>query len=246
MLDAGCGTGSYSKEFLKEGIGKLTMLDASEAMLSKAKSNVKDYLSNIAEIKQIELPKLPYSDNSFDAVAFILVLHHVDKKEDAAEGKYPVIEQSLNEAYRVLKPNGVLVVEELFDESHTVNPISLAPKASEIWKKRFIHENDLIDLIENSKFSNLHCLSKPNSSVFARHHWFHRIEGLLEPQVEPKLPFLTIMEETGEFEGVKKLIREKINDGTIDELKKKLSRYMRVNGLTTTVFTQKKLTTKAT
>ena len=36
LMEAGCGTGKYSVGFLKESIGKLTMVDASEVMLCKA------------------------------------------------------------------------------------------------------------------------------------------------------------------------------------------------------------------
>ena len=50
------------------------------------------------------------------------------------------------------------------------------------------------------------------------------------------------MESTGELEEVKQLIREKIADGTINELKEKYNRKLRTNGLHTNVFAQKKIT----
>lgn len=41
LLDAGCGTGQYSKALLEMGIGVITLLDASPQMLTIAKENLK-------------------------------------------------------------------------------------------------------------------------------------------------------------------------------------------------------------
>ena len=89
-MEAGWGTGNYSVGFLKEGIGKLTIVDASEDMLCKAREKVSGY-NNVVEIKKVVLPKLSYEDNSFDAVALTQVLHHLDQLEDTLEAKYPAI-----------------------------------------------------------------------------------------------------------------------------------------------------------
>ena len=242
MLEAGCGTGNYSLGFLKEGIGKLTMIDASQAFLSEAETKVSKYANNIIEIKQVFLPKLPYPDNSFDVVAFLQVLHHLDRDEDVLERKHPAIEEALRETYRVLKPNGVVLIDILFKEMTEINPISLAPKALEIWKKRYVDEDDLVDLLESSNFSNLHYLGRPNCTYFTKDHMFHRIEALIDPDLKSTISCLGLMESTGELEEVKQLIREKIADGTIKELKEKYNRKLRTNGLHTNVFAQKKIT----
>lgn len=216
------------------------MIDASQAFLSQAGTKVSKYVNNIVEIKQVLLPNLPYPDNSFDAVAFIQVLHHLDRDEDILEGKHPRVEEALKETYRVLKPNGVLLIDILFREMTEINPISLAPKALEIWKKRYVDEDVLVDLLENSNFSNLHYLGRPNCTYFTKDHMFHRIEALVDPDLKTTISCLGLMESTGELEEVKRLIREKIADGTIDELKEKCNRKLRTNGLHTNVFAQKK------
>ena len=220
------------------------MIDASQAFLCAARTKVSGY-PNVVEIRQVFLPKLPYEDNSFAAVAFIQVLHHLDQDEDVFKEKYPAIEEALRETYRVLKPNGVLLIDTVFQEVHEMNPISLAPKAFEIWKKRYINENDLIDLIENSNFSNLHYLGRPNCTNFTADHVFHRIDALVDQDLNTTLSCFGIMKSTGELEEVKQLIREKIADGTIDELKEKYSRKLRTHGLHTNVFAQKKVTSKS-
>lgn len=220
------------------------MIDASQAFLCTARKKVSSY-PNVVEIRQVFLPKLPYEDNSFDAIAFIQVLHHLDRDEDVLKEKYPAIEEALRETHRVLKPNGVLLIDTVFQEVHEINPVSLAPKAFEIWKKRYINENDLIDLIENSNFSNLHYLGRPNCTNFTDDHVFHRIDALVDPDLNTTISCLGIMDRTGELEEVKQLIREKIADGTIDEIKEKCSRKLRSHGEHINVFAQKKVTRKS-
>ena len=237
-MKAGCGTGNYSIGFLKEGIGKLTMVDASAGMLFKAREKVSEY-SNVVEIKKVVLPKLSYEDNSFDAVALIQVLHHLDRLEDTLEAKYPAIEATIWEANRVLKPNGVLLVDTIFSKSHEINPIYLAPKAFEIWKKRYCHENFLIDFIKENKFVNLHYLGRPNCTFFANDAYFDRFEILMNPELHNTISSLRVIEETGELNEVMQLVRTKIEDGTIDQLRRSFTRKQRTLGCHTTVYAQK-------
>ena len=108
LLDAGCGSGNYSKAFLDNGIGKVSCFDASEGMLSKAKNKLSVYIANkkVVEIKQGFLPKIPYEDCIFDAVTFVQVLHHID----TPESNFANLKASMKDAYRVLKPGGVLMI----------------------------------------------------------------------------------------------------------------------------------------
>lgn len=69
VLDAGCGTGNYSAAILKHGVRKLSMMDASKGMLTKANEKlVAMGLSSYVDVKQALLPNLPYADNTFDVV----------------------------------------------------------------------------------------------------------------------------------------------------------------------------------
>ena len=72
MLDAGCGTGNYSKDLLKMGVGHVTMFDASEGMLNKAREKIEPYKDKVT-IQQGVLPDLPFPDGTFDVVMFNLV-----------------------------------------------------------------------------------------------------------------------------------------------------------------------------
>ena len=139
----------------------------------------------------------------------------------------------------MLKPNGVLLVDTIFSKSHEINPIYLAPKAFEIWKKRYCNENFLIDFIKENKFVNLHYLGRPNCTFFVNDAYFDRFEILMNPELHNTISSLRVIEETGELNEVMQLVRTKIEDGTIDQLRRSFTRKQRTLGCHTTVYAQK-------
>jgi ubiquinone/menaquinone biosynthesis C-methylase UbiE len=104
LLDAGCGTGSYAAA-VEPHVGSLTLLDASEDMLSKAREKLADV--DRSEFHQGQLQHLPFDDSSFDAVMTNQVLHHIG---DTEGGSWTEHEKVFAEYRRVLRPGGVLVV----------------------------------------------------------------------------------------------------------------------------------------
>ena len=77
-MDAGCGTGNYSKVMLEAGVGKVHMIDGSEGMLNQSKTKLHKYIESkkILDIKKHFLPTLPFEDNMFDVVMFMQVVLH--------------------------------------------------------------------------------------------------------------------------------------------------------------------------
>ena len=75
MLDAGCGTGRYSKDLIDLGVGKITLLDLSLTMLEIAKEKLKtEMCSNmIADIVTATSPNFPFQPATFDVVMFNVV-----------------------------------------------------------------------------------------------------------------------------------------------------------------------------
>ncbi|XP_063405627.1 demethylmenaquinone methyltransferase-like [Mytilus trossulus] len=115
VLDAGCGTGNYSAAILKHGVRKLSMMDASKGMLTKANEKlVAMGLSSYVDVKQALLPNLPYADNTFDVVMMNQVLHHIEKNPDGEN--YPSIIDTFEEVNRVLKSSGLLVITTMVKE----------------------------------------------------------------------------------------------------------------------------------
>ncbi|MDP3563611.1 MAG: methyltransferase domain-containing protein [Methanoregula sp.] len=93
LLDIGCGTGLFVEKFIKTG-GTAVGLDISGKMISRAQRRcpASDFIVGTGE-------KIPFTDNSFEAVSSLLAFSYV--KDPHA---------MLTESYRVLKPGGVISI----------------------------------------------------------------------------------------------------------------------------------------
>jgi tRNA (uracil-5-)-methyltransferase TRM9 len=98
VLDLGCGNGRlYS--FLKERNVEYVGIDSSEKMIEIARE--KNQEGN-PKFEVVEALDLPFSDNNFDKVYSIAVLHHVPSSEFRLK--------FMKEIKRVLKPKGEVVL----------------------------------------------------------------------------------------------------------------------------------------
>lgn len=90
MLDIGCGTGKNVESFNSQG--ECWGVDYSRRALQFCrKRKLKNVVQGSAE-------KLPFPSHSFEVVSLLDVLEHVDE------------EKTLQEAYRVLKNNGLMII----------------------------------------------------------------------------------------------------------------------------------------
>ncbi|MBN1140493.1 MAG: class I SAM-dependent methyltransferase [Deltaproteobacteria bacterium] len=125
ILDAGCGTGIFTTDFLVTG-ARVVGMDISAAMLevasrkAKGMGREKDFLAVTGNILD-----LPFLDGYFDKVISNTALEFI------ADG-----EKALRELFRVLKPGGVLVIA-------TLNRLS--PWAEERTRRARRGETDLYD-----------------------------------------------------------------------------------------------------
>ncbi len=98
ILNAGCGTGNLEKVLAGKGL-KITAIDFSPKMLEVAKKKLLEN-NNEIDFKEINLnQKLPFPDNEFDKVVCVNTIYNVENP-----GK------TLNELWRVLKPEGILIL----------------------------------------------------------------------------------------------------------------------------------------
>ena len=103
LLDVAGGTGDISFRFLKRaGHGHATVLDLTEAMLQEGRKraeaeSMQDSLSWLVG----DAMALPFKDNTFDVYTISFGIRNVTRPQEA-----------LNEAFRVLKPGGRLMVLE--------------------------------------------------------------------------------------------------------------------------------------
>jgi len=96
-LDAGCGTGNLTFEIKKHNV-EIIGMDYSENMLNKAREKHKNIPFYFGDLNK----RLEYNDDSFDGIVSNNVLAYVKD-----------LNFTIGEFYRILKPNGKLVLATL-------------------------------------------------------------------------------------------------------------------------------------
>ena len=97
ILDVGCGTGNFSIKLAELGC-QVTAIDLSEGMLEEAKKKAKDKGFDI-DFRKMDVYNLDLEDESFDGVFSMAAFEFIDQPEKAYK-----------EMYRVLRPNGHMLI----------------------------------------------------------------------------------------------------------------------------------------
>jgi ubiquinone/menaquinone biosynthesis C-methylase UbiE len=137
VLEVGCGTGRLSHELEHRDLARVWAVDASEAMVERAKT-----LGVNARVARAEA--LPFKAGWFDAVVMRMALHLFDRP------------RALEQAARVLSPDGSLVVA-------TEDPTSFEdvwftrffPSVPEIERARFPGEEQLREELAQAGFGRV-------------------------------------------------------------------------------------------
>ena len=119
LLDVAGGTGDISFKFLnRAGSGHATVLDITENMLIAGRKRAEaDKMLNSIDWVVGDAMALPFADNSFDVYTISFGIRNVTRPQEA-----------LNEAFRVLRPGGRLMVLE-FNQI----PVPLVQKAYDVY-----------------------------------------------------------------------------------------------------------------
>jgi ubiquinone/menaquinone biosynthesis C-methylase UbiE len=106
VLEAGCGAG-YGIEAINNNFHpkEYYAFDISKKMVQRSFSRAKN-LKDSVKVFQGDITAIPLPSQKFDVVFIFTVLHHEVRWRDA-----------LSEVNRVLKPNGLLLVNEINDRS---------------------------------------------------------------------------------------------------------------------------------
>jgi ubiquinone/menaquinone biosynthesis C-methylase UbiE len=117
VLDLACGTGRTLK-MLRGMLPQASLhgVDLSPAYLRKANQLLGDGLGMLPQLVQGAGENLPYRDGYFHAVSCVFLFHELPG---------PVRQQVIDEAFRVLKPGGTLVICDSIqlDDSPILSPI---------------------------------------------------------------------------------------------------------------------------
>jgi demethylmenaquinone methyltransferase / 2-methoxy-6-polyprenyl-1,4-benzoquinol methylase len=102
ILDIATGTGDLAILMTKTKAEKIIGLDISDGMLEVGRQKIKaQNLSNRIEMVLGDSEKMPYNDNTFDAITVAFGVRNFEN-----------LEVGLLEILRVLKPNGIFVILE--------------------------------------------------------------------------------------------------------------------------------------
>ena len=94
ILDYGCGVGPVIEKVIKFNPKKITGIDISNVSISKAREK---FTNSKVELIVDNCENTSFSDNKFDIVYGLGILHHLK------------IPKCINEILRILKPNGTLL-----------------------------------------------------------------------------------------------------------------------------------------
>lgn len=139
ILEAGCGTGSFSLAIAAQG-ARVVGMDRSAAMLARARTKARERSQGIDWI-QGDLVQLPFPASSYAGVVAILSLDFIASREAA-----------LLELARVLRPGGFLVIGVLNRFSlWTIKRLMRSWFRPSLWNEvNFLGAQDLIGLLQQT------------------------------------------------------------------------------------------------
>ena len=146
ILDLCCGTGDQLKFLSKNGFKNLHCLDLSDSMLKIARKGncpIKIYTEDAT--------KTGLKTGSFNVIIISLAIHEKDRNTQ---------ETMVNEAHRIMKKNGLLLIVDFVFDERTMLPGKLgivliermAGKAHYRNFRSYIKNNGLLSLLKPEKF----------------------------------------------------------------------------------------------
>ncbi len=143
-VDFGCGTGSFTRRFLKNSPIKSYGVDIAFDAIQRAQSKNDNTHYFVSDISNVGI-----KNESMDLVIFSAVLHH-----------FPNISPCLDEAYRILKKGGIL----LSFDPHLHNPFMwLYRNPNSIFysnvgitaNERLLSKDEMREVLKKTRFSDI-------------------------------------------------------------------------------------------
>ncbi len=145
VLDAGCGVGGSSIFIAKHTGAKVTGITLSERQVQQATANAKQQgVDKTAGFKVMNYSATNFPDASFDVVWGCESICYADSKE-----------QFIQEAYRLLKPGGRIVVADGFVTKFENNDHPVIRQWREGWQVNFLESPERFQsFLEEAGFQN--------------------------------------------------------------------------------------------
>jgi len=171
VLDLGCGVGWATRIIARlvsdgpEGSGQVVGLDVADEMISRARAASRDF-ENILYVWG-SAQKVPWQENYFDKVLSIESFYY-----------YADQDQALNELFRVMAPNGkLLILINLYTDNHYslrwVDELKVPVQVRS--------EQEYIELLRNHAFQNISAHRIPDETPTPDNYsgrWFKNSEEL--------------------------------------------------------------------
>ena len=180
VLDIGAGTGKYSIYFYNEGydVTAVELVKHNLRVLQKNEPNIKAYQGNAINLK--------FKDNSFDIILLFGPMYHLISFEDKLK--------ALNEAKRVLKPNGKIFISYCMNEYAVIT-------------HGFI-ENNINESLKNNLLDKDYKITPVESDLYS----FVRLEDINKLNKLSKLKRIKILSHDGPTEYIKKCVNKMDNE----------------------------------
>jgi SAM-dependent methyltransferase len=156
VLDLGSG-GGIDVFFASKKVGpkgKVIGVDMTEKMIKKSKETAKEHGYKNVEFRLGEIENLLIEDNSVDVIISNCVINLSPDKEKV-----------FREAYRVLKPNGRIMISDLVTEGNLPDEVK---KSFDAWGgcvAGALEKNDYLDKIRKTGFKNVRIVSESSYDV---------------------------------------------------------------------------------
>ena len=207
-------------------------------MLSKAKTKLQSYVEKgtLVDLTCCHLPDVPFSDSAFDAVTFIEVLHHLDKPFEG----FPNLKKCITEAFRVLKPGGVLLIDFATHDQlrYGLWYRNLLPRTVERTCDNYMPQEEMLLFLQEVGFQNASTIVCPWETILVPEIYFNK-DGPFQEEWRRLDSVWRLAEDEGELETALKSLREKKEFGILEDWFEQIERKRQQVGTKTGLFVQK-------
>ena len=213
LLDAGCGTGNYTRALVDLGC-RVEAVDLNSGMLQVAQQKLAAEVAvGQVRFQEASIEDLPFDDGSIDAVVINQVLHHLE--DESAEG-FPRHARVFQEFARVLRPGGLLLINTCTREQVRLGYwyYDLIPEVVDRLALKYIEMEPLKQLLANC---GLECLERyaPLEATLQGAAYFEP-ERILDPNWRDGDSTFALMD-ADRIEQMERRVRELIDAGRFEE-----------------------------